>query len=301
MPGQGARGRRRRRRRATCGQVWTTAGSCASRRTARTIETVADTGGRPLGIEIDPGGDLRICDAHLRRAQPRSRAPAQLTHGRRQDRRRCRWCSATTARWPRDGTVYFSDSSTKFGIEHYRGELFEHTGDRAAVPPHPGRRGRPASSDGFQFANGVALAPDESWVAVAQTTAYSLDRIWLTGPSAGRREPFVDEPARVPGQHLHRLGRPDLGRAARAARPDPRPAAARARRRCASWPGRMPHKLQPHEKQDGLGAGLRQRRQPGARPADQQPPVLDGDRRARDRRRRLAGLARRAGRSRGSA
>ena len=46
-------------------------------------------------------------------------------------------------------------------------------------------------ADGLQFANGVGLAPDQSWLIVAQTSEYRLDRIWLTGPQAGRREPFA--------------------------------------------------------------------------------------------------------------
>lgn len=154
----------------------------------RTIDTIGDTGGRPLGIEIDPDGDLRICDAHLGvlSLDPRTGKVTSVVDTIAGTP--MKFCN--NGALAKDGTGYFTDSSTKFGIEHYKGELFEHRGTGRLF-----RRTPDGSvdlvADGFHFANGVALTPDESWVAVAQTSAYSLDRIWLTGPSAGRREPFV--------------------------------------------------------------------------------------------------------------
>ena len=46
---------------------------------------------------------------------------------------------------------------------------------------------------GLEFANGVALAPDGTWVAVAETGACRVHRVWLTGDAAGRSEVFVDD------------------------------------------------------------------------------------------------------------
>jgi Strictosidine synthase len=46
--------------------------------------------------------------------------------------------------------------------------------------------------EGLAFANGVALAPDESFVAVAETGAYAVQRLWLTGNRAGKPEPLVE-------------------------------------------------------------------------------------------------------------
>ena len=46
--------------------------------------------------------------------------------------------------------------------------------------------------DGLAFANGVALAPDESFGVVAETGAYGLRRLWLTGDRAGSVESFGD-------------------------------------------------------------------------------------------------------------
>jgi sugar lactone lactonase YvrE len=46
--------------------------------------------------------------------------------------------------------------------------------------------------DGLEFANGVALAPDDSFVLVAETGAYRVLRYWLQGRRAGECEVFVD-------------------------------------------------------------------------------------------------------------
>ena len=44
----------------------------------------------------------------------------------------------------------------------------------------------------LQFANGVALASDESFVAVAETGAYRIKRVWLRGEKRGQSEVWLD-------------------------------------------------------------------------------------------------------------
>jgi hypothetical protein len=47
--------------------------------------------------------------------------------------------------------------------------------------------------DGLRFANGVALSADRSFVCVAETTARTVVRLWLTGPRAGQRDLLADD------------------------------------------------------------------------------------------------------------
>ena len=62
---RGRRGRQRRgRTRARSSPAPRTAASSGSPTTAASIDRVAQTGGRPLGIEIDLDGRLLVCDAH---------------------------------------------------------------------------------------------------------------------------------------------------------------------------------------------------------------------------------------------
>jgi sugar lactone lactonase YvrE len=152
-------------------------------------ETVAETGGRPLGIEIDADGDLLVCDARrgVLRVSPDTGRTTSLVD--RIGGEPMVFCN--NGALGADGTAFFTDSSTKFDIDHYKGELLAHSGTGRLF-----RRTPDGSvdliADGFQFANGVALAPDESWIAVAETGGYCLDRIWLSGPRAGDRETLVD-------------------------------------------------------------------------------------------------------------
>ena len=86
-----------------------------------------------------------------------------------------------------DGTVWFSDSSTKFGIEQWKDDFVQDT--RTGRLARLGADGTPeVVIDGLAFANGVALAADESYVAVAETGARTVVRWWLTGPKAGTRD-----------------------------------------------------------------------------------------------------------------
>lgn len=61
-----------------------------------------------------------------------------------------------------------------------------HTGRLLRYDPASGRTD--VLADGLWFANGVALAPDGSYVVVAETMRARLLRVWLRGTQA-RRSP----------------------------------------------------------------------------------------------------------------
>ena len=156
---------------------------------ART-DRVADTGGRPLGIEIDPDGRLLVCDAErgLLRVDPATGGIEPVVDSVRG--RRMVFCN--NAAIAADGTVWFSDSSTRFGIDRWKDDFVQVT--------RTGRLLRLDADgtvhvvlDGLAFANGVALAADESFVVVAETGARTLVRRWLTGERAGTRDFLAED------------------------------------------------------------------------------------------------------------
>jgi 2-keto-4-pentenoate hydratase/2-oxohepta-3-ene-1,7-dioic acid hydratase in catechol pathway/sugar lactone lactonase YvrE len=152
-------------------------------------ELFADTHGRPLGLEIDPrDGTLIVCDAYrgLLRIEETGHAHvlADTYNGRKLK-------FTNNAAVADDGTVYFSDSSTRFRIEHYKRDLLEHRPNGRVFRYRPDAKDLDLVADGLYFPNGVALAPDESFLLVAQTAGYDILRIPLTGPAAGRPEPFA--------------------------------------------------------------------------------------------------------------
>ena len=147
---------------------------------------LVDTGGRPLGIEHHPDGGYVVCDSTrgLLHVSPTGEVTV-LADGF--DGTPFIFCN--NAGVAQDGTIYFTDSSTKFGFEYFRGDLIEHRPTGRLF-----RRDQDGTLtvllDGLAFANGVALAADESFLIVAETGGYALTRLWLTGERAGATEPF---------------------------------------------------------------------------------------------------------------
>jgi sugar lactone lactonase YvrE len=91
-----------------------------------------------------------------------------------------------------DGTIYLSDASTKFGYGEDLPDIVEHAGNGRLIAYDPVSGSARVLLDGLQFANGVAVAADGSFVLVAETGAYRIRRLWLKGPKAGSAEVFID-------------------------------------------------------------------------------------------------------------
>ena len=155
----------------------------------RRIERIAQTGGRPLGIEVHPDGWLVVCDAHrgLLQVDPASGDIRELvTSIEGRPMRFTNNCAVG-----HDGTIYFSDSSLHFGIDEFKGDILSHTGTGRLIRRTPDGD-ISVLLEGLDFANGVALAEDESFVLVAETGGYRVTRLDLAGPEAGRRSVVID-------------------------------------------------------------------------------------------------------------
>ncbi len=158
-------------------------------------EVVADTGGRPLGLELAGDGRLIVCDPKrgLLAVEPGGAVEVLVDS---YDGNALRFTN--NAAVASDGTIYFSDSSTRFGIDNYRADILEHRGNGRLFAHDPDTRETRLLLDGLYFANGVALAPDESFLLVAETGKYRIRRLWLSGAKAGRDEPFAHNLPGIP-------------------------------------------------------------------------------------------------------
>jgi sugar lactone lactonase YvrE len=154
------------------------------------IDRVASTGGRPLGIEIDTEGRLLVCDADrgLLRVDPASGSIDRVLDS--VSGVPMKFCN--NAAIAGDGTVWFSDSSTVHRIDHWKSDIAEATCTGRLLRLDPDGT-LSVVLDGLDFANGVALAADESYVAVAESGACTVVRQWLTGHRAGTRDLLVPE------------------------------------------------------------------------------------------------------------
>ena len=161
----------------------------------RSVERLAQTGGRPLGIEVHPEGWLVVCDAHrgLLRVDPSTGEITELVTVI--DGRPMRFTNNCAV--AKDGTIYFSDSSQHFGLEEFKGDILSHTSSGRLIRRAPDGT-ITVLLDDLDFANGVALAQDESFVLVAETGGYRVTRLDLAGPEAGRRSVIIDNLPGIP-------------------------------------------------------------------------------------------------------
>ncbi len=163
---------------------------------ARTrVQVIARTGGRPLGLELLPDGDLLVCDARRGLLGVRVRDGAVRVLADTVAGTPLRFCSNVIAL--SDGTVYFTVSSRRYPLDRWIGDLVEHTGTGMLLRLAPGATEPEVVLEGLQFANGLAPAADESFLVVAETGARRLTRVRLTGPAAGRADTLAED---LPGQ-----------------------------------------------------------------------------------------------------
>ncbi len=146
------------------------------------VRKVGDTGGRPLGIELFGENRLLIADAHSGLLTMSTSTGVVERLVTEVDGHRMVFCN--NAAVARNGDIWFSDSSTVYSIGKWKADFVENT-----------RTGRllcrradgtvEKHLDGLAFANGVALAGDESFVCVAETVRRTVVRLWLEGERAG--------------------------------------------------------------------------------------------------------------------
>ena len=155
-----------------------------------------NTGGRPLGLDIDSQGNLIAADAFLGLLSiSPNKNITLLTNS----------AEGSTIKYANEldiaksGVIYFSDSSTKFGAQENGGtyeasllDLNEHGGHGRLIKYDPATKETSVLFDSINYANGVALSPEEDFVLVNETGSYRVLKHWLTGPNKGSTEVLID-------------------------------------------------------------------------------------------------------------
>ncbi len=147
---------------------------------------LADTRGRPLGLEWLPDGDVLVCDAEvglLRVPRHGGRVEVLASHVDGE-----RLVLTNNAAVEDDGTIWFTESTRCNPLDDFVGDMLEHNGSGRLLRRDPAGTVEQVLS-GLSFANGVALVRDEAAgideVWVAETAAYAIHRVQRTGDRAG--------------------------------------------------------------------------------------------------------------------
>lgn len=144
---------------------------------------LADTGGRPLGLEWLPDGDVLVCDAErglLRVPRDGGAAEVVAVRGGGPPVH-----LANNAAVEPDGTIWFTDSTQRHDLATHTDDLLAHSRTGRLL-----RRDPDGTLDevlvGLTFASGVALSPDGDAVLVAATGDYALHRVEVGGERGGQ-------------------------------------------------------------------------------------------------------------------
>lgn len=181
----------------TDGRIYVTTDNGAIIRIQRRgVSKFADVGGRPLGIEAARDGSLIIANAVL-----------GLQHIDKDGTVRTLLdaidgeplANANNLAIGPDGVIYFSQSSTKFSASGHGGsyqasllDILEHGGHGNVYAFDPASGTVSRLMTGLNYANGVAISDDGSFLVVAETGHYRILKYWLSGDLQDTTEVLID-------------------------------------------------------------------------------------------------------------
>lgn len=157
------------------------------------VETIINTGGRPLGMEFD-NNRLYIADAYMGLIYI-DNATAEYGHLveiAADEFEGEKMILVDDIAIASDGTVWFTDASTRFKLDNNLTDFLESmpTGRLFAWNPQSGQTS--LHVDNLGFANGVTLGPNEAYLLVNETMRYRITRYWLDGANAGKTDIFIE-------------------------------------------------------------------------------------------------------------
>jgi sugar lactone lactonase YvrE len=148
---------------------------------------LANTGGRPLGMQLDNTGRLIVADAQRGLlAVSADGAIEVLTDAVNGEK----ILFADDLDIAQDGTIWFSDASTRYDYHQNIYNFIEGRPSGRLLSFSPASGETRVHWEGLFFANGVALGPWDSFVLVNETGAGRISRLWLRGPKSGERDVF---------------------------------------------------------------------------------------------------------------
>lgn len=149
----------------------------------------ANTQGRPLGLVFDRAGNLIVTDAlkGLLSIGPTGEIKVLATESEG-----VKFGCLNDLDVAADGTIYFTEASHKYPMSEFSKDIIEHQPNGRLMAFDPQTQKPRTLLKGLYFANGVAVSPDQTFVLVAETGKYRVQRLWLKDPKEGMVDTFID-------------------------------------------------------------------------------------------------------------
>jgi len=163
---------------------------------SRKVEEFTYAGGRPLGIETMRDGSFIVANAYagLQRIDANGDVSTLLES-----------VDGSTPVYPNnlaigsDGKIYFTEASSKFGADKYRGtynasllDIMEHGGHGSVFEFDPENGTARILLDDLNYANGIAISDDNQFLVIAETSNYRVLKYWLTGARKGETDVLLE-------------------------------------------------------------------------------------------------------------
>jgi sugar lactone lactonase YvrE len=148
----------------------------------------ANTGGRPLGLMFDRGGNLIVADA-IKGLLSVDKAGTVQVLATESDG--VKFTSLNDLDIGADGTIYFTEASQRYPMTQHVYDLLEHSPNGRLLALNPNSPRPRTILEGLYFPNGVAVSPDQTFVLVAETGKYLIRRVWLREPKMGQNDDFI--------------------------------------------------------------------------------------------------------------
>jgi len=160
------------------------------------VQVFADVGGRALGIETDKDGSLVVANAYLGVQRIHANGSVEVLISEVEGKP---LAFANDLAIAADGTVYFSNSSSKFGAQQsggtYEGALLdvlEHGGHGQVIKFDPRTERAEVIIRDLNFANGIAISEDQRYLLISDLGSYRILKHWLQGPDKGTTEILLE-------------------------------------------------------------------------------------------------------------
>ncbi len=158
------------------------------------LETYADTGGRPLGLDFDRTGRLIVADAvkGLLSVAPDRSVSVLADHVGSETIRFADGVAVAA-----NGKIYFSDASQRFApvrrdtMEAAMLDVLEQSSTGRVLEYDPASKATRVVAGGLSFSNGVLLSADQRWLYVSESGKY---RVWKIAVDAAGLDVRVASP-----------------------------------------------------------------------------------------------------------
>jgi len=152
------------------------------------VENWTYVGGRPLGLAFGIHGELLVCEP--------SQGLLNVTEGHVEilaeeaDGLKFKFADGVDA--SREGAVYFTDASYKYGFHDHLLDMLEYRPHGRLLKYDSSTKTTSVLLKDLYFPNGVALSAKQDFLVFCETTLYRCQKYWLEGPEKGTVESFID-------------------------------------------------------------------------------------------------------------